>query len=121
MSKGNQNFGFDPDDPVIIGKTATITVFVAGLTAAEVASADWRLFDRTPAEGTISPLVTKSTGGSGLTVANVTGGVNFTVLLDPADTSALEGGDYFHRVDYVHTDGSEHESGRGMGRLTARA
>jgi hypothetical protein len=114
MSKGNQNFGFDPDDPVIIGKTATIVVFVADLTAAEVTSADWRLFDRTPAEGAISPLVTKSTGGSGVT---------FTIALDPADTldPELEGSDYFHRIDYVHTDGSDLEAARGMGRLTPRA
>ena len=121
MSSGLQNFGFDPTNPIIIGKDASINFPTADLQAANVASAEWALFALRPEESTSqSALVTKTVAGGGITLTNNGTSVDFTVTLNPADTSALAGGDYFHRLDYVHTDGRELEAARGNGRLTPR-
>ena len=60
------------------------------------------------------------TVGSGITLTDNAPNVDVVVTLAPADTSALAGGDYFHRLDYVHTNGDQFEAARGTGRLTPR-
>lgn len=64
-------------------------------------------------------LVTK-TNVSGTQLTDGAEGLELLVTLDPADTAALTGGDYFHRLDYVSTTADEVESLRGRGRLTPR-
>jgi len=117
MSVSNQNFGFTDGDPVIIGKTAQVQFTIANLTAADVASAEWSLFALRPIEDpTQTALVTKTD----LALTDNAGSLEVLVTLDPADTSALAGGDYFHRLDYVHTNGDQFEAARGTGRFTPR-
>ena len=120
MSLSNQNFGFTDGDPVILGKRNVIKFTISDLTAAEVDSAEWVLMDISPVEGTPTALVTKSTS-SGIAVADGSSGLEATITLEGSDTSSLSGGDYFHRLDYVHTDGALYEAARGTGRLTPRA
>ena len=119
MSVSRQEFGFTTGDPVIAGRTFVLQFTIASLTAAEVASAEWVLIDINPIEGTPTSLVTK-TVGAGIVLTDDAAGLLVTVTVDPADTAALSG-DYFHRFDYVHTDGSSYEGARGTGRLTPRA
>lgn len=119
MSLSGQDFGATDGDPVILGKTFVLQFTITGLQASEVVSAEWILADQAPGQGTQTPIVTK-TIGSGIALADSGSDLQVTVTVDPADTSALTAGDYFHRLDYVHTDGSQYEAARGTGRLTAR-
>ena len=50
-------------------------------------------------------LITKSTGGHGITITNTTGG-NFTVALAAADTKTLEPGSYLHQATLTDTFGN---------------
>ncbi|MEM9670660.1 MAG: hypothetical protein AAF950_17220 [Pseudomonadota bacterium] len=119
MSLSGQDFGLTDGDPVILGKTFVVQFTITGLQASEVVSAEWILADQDPGIGTSTPIVTK-TVGSGITLTNSGADLQVTVTVDPADTATLTAGDYFHRLDYVHSDGSQYEAARGTGRLTAR-
>jgi len=119
MSLSGQDFGKTIGDPVILGKTFVLQFMITGLQASEVTSAEWILATEDPSLGSASVLFTK-TVGSGIVLTNVGSDLHVTVTVDPGDTSALDAGDYFHRPDYAHTDGSQYEAARGIGRLTAR-
>ncbi|MGI9493814.1 MAG: hypothetical protein ACR2QF_15565 [Geminicoccaceae bacterium] len=120
MSSAQQDFGFNRADPVIVGKTAQVQFTIANLTAAEVASAEWALFTLRPEEEPSQTALVTKTVGSGITLTDNAGSLDVLVSLDPDDTSTLPGGDYFHRLDYVHTNGDQFEAARGTGRLTPR-
>ena len=121
MSLGEQNFGFDPANPVVLGKKIEILFVIPDLLVAGVSSVEWILADTSPRE-TPSPNVSVTkTNVSGIQLTDGAEGLEVLVTMDPIDTAALSGGDYFHRLDYVHTDGSEQEAARGTGRLTPRA
>ena len=119
MSLAGQNFGFADSDPVIIGKTFVIQFTIADLQVANVVSAEWILAETDPAEGTSTPDITKSLG-SGIALQDSGADLLVTVTVDPDDMTDLAPGDYFHRLDYEHTDGSQYEAARGIGRLTPR-
>lgn len=119
MSLSGQDFGKTVGDPVILGKTFVLQFTITGLQASEVTSAEWILATEDPSLGSASVLVTKSVG-SGIVLTNFGADLQVRVTVDPADTSALTAGDFFHRLDYTHTDGSQYEAARGIGRLTAR-
>ena len=124
MSVSQQDFGFDRTDLAIIGKTRTIPFVISNIQVADIASAEWALFTLTPEEDpNQTSLVTKTVAGGGINLANNGSDVDVVVTLDPADTALptpLAGGDYFHRLDYVHTGGDQFEVGRGRARLTPR-
>ena len=120
MSSAQQDFGFNRADPVIIGKTAQVQFVIPNLTAANVASAEWALYVLRPIEDPNQTALVTKTVGSGIALADGASGLEVLVTLDPADTTSLAGGDYFHRLDYVHTSGDQFEAARGTGRLTPR-
>lgn len=121
MSLSGQDFGKTIGDPVILGKTFVLQFTITGLQASEVVSAEWILASEDPNLGTPTTHITK-TVGSGIVLANSGSDLLVTVTVDPTDMTdiSLPAGDYFHRLDYVHTDGSQYEAARGIGRLTAR-
>ncbi|MGI9420408.1 MAG: hypothetical protein ACR2RA_21515 [Geminicoccaceae bacterium] len=120
MSIGEQDFGFDPKEPVALGKTIVIQVDIPNLLISGVTSAEWALFQSNPQEQpTQTALVTK-TIGAGIALTDGASGLEVLVTLDPGDTSALAVADYYHRLDYVASGGGQHEAARGRARLSAR-
>ena len=123
MSVSQQDFGFDPTNLAIIGKTITIPFVISNIQTADIASAEWSLFTLTPEEDPNRTALVTKTNASGITLTNNGSNVDAVVTLDPADTTLptqLAGGDYFHRLDYVHTNSDQFEAARGKGRLTPR-
>ncbi len=119
MTVSGQDFGTADGAPVVIGKTFVVEFTIADLQSSEVSSAEWILADEDPGPGTPTILVTK-TVGSGIVLIDSGDDLQVTVTVDPSDTEDLDASDYFHRLDYVHTDGSEFEAARGTARLTGR-
>jgi hypothetical protein len=121
MSIAQQDIGYDPKDPVIKGKTNVFRVLVPNLTVAEVASAEFVILDRSPAETPTPTVLLTKTEASGITLADGATGLEATIQTDPDDTKDLIGTDFKFRLDYVATTGGEHESVRAWIRLTPRA
>lgn len=113
MSISEQNFGFDPRKLAVLGRDIDLFFTIDGIQVDDVASAEWVLVNDA---GTA--LVTK-TVGAGITLTDITSGLQLSVELDSADTADLAADDYRHRLEYVRTGGSERESLRGHARLTA--
>lgn len=120
MSLAQQNFGFDPKNPVILGKTNRFQFDIPNLLVSDVSSMEWILADLSPVETPTPNVLVTKTNGSGIALTDGPEGLEVLVTLDPADTAALAGGDYFHRLDYISTTADEVESLRGRGRLTPR-
>ncbi len=89
------------EDLVFAGNTIRIDFTVTtGGTAGGVTVAQWAMFDKRPEEAIASQTAAVSkTLGSGITVADgsVTGTVVVSVVLQPADTNALDG-DFYHEL-----------------------
>ncbi len=107
MTLANQDVGTDPTAPVIRGDTIRLEFTVAGLSLGDVASAEWRLADRTPAEASPQTLITKTSGAGITTAHNPPSSVGVTVLLDPTDTQTLAPGDYYHELEITRTGGGD--------------
>lgn len=120
MSIAEQDFGFDPKDLVVIGKTAKRQFLIPALQVSGVTSAEWALFDLSPEEQSGQTARVTKTVGSGLALSDVGSDLQVDLTLDPADTVNLAGGDFFHRLDYVAASGDQVEALRGTGRLTPR-
>lgn len=118
MTVSGQDFGTTDGSPVVVGKTIVVEFTIADLQSSEVTSAEWILADKNPEDDDPSILITK-TVGSGIVLADSGTDLQVTVTVDATDTEDLDAGDYFHRLDYVHTDGSSYESARGTARLHA--
>lgn len=75
-----------------------------GTTALDLtgATVKWKL-SRTPQT---AALVTKQTGGSGITVDSAASGT-FTVTLESADTATLARGRYYHETQVIDASGNE--------------
>lgn len=120
MSIGQQDFGFDPKNPVILGKTNRFQFDIPDLLVSEVSSMEWILADLSPVETPTPTVLVTKTVGSGIALTDGAAGLEVLVTLDPVDTVLLPGADYFHRLDYVSTSSDQFESLRGRGRLTPR-
>lgn len=98
MTARNQNFEMHKGDT----RTVTVTVTddddqAVNLTGATV---KWAVAN-TPTSAT---LISKQTGGSGISITNATGGV-FVITLVPADTSSLSARTYYHEAQVTDAAG----------------
>lgn len=126
MTLANQDAGTTAASPLVRGDTIALRFNVTSLVQAEVASAIYRVLSHAPEIPGANLLLTKQTGGSGVTFAdNADPGpptsVDFDVAIDPADTSALFADDYYHELRVTKSNGLTTVSSKGTLRLSAGA
>jgi len=122
MTLPNQDVGTNTSSPVLRGSTINLRFTVTPLTDAEVASAIYRMLSHDPQTPGANVLITKQTGGQGVTFANnPTSGVDFDVVIDPADTASLFEDDYYHGLWVTKSNGLITAVSTGTIRLTAGA
>lgn len=90
--------------------TLTVTVKETDGTATTITSAaiSWKASK----SNSKTAAITKSTAAGGVTITNGAGGI-FTVSLDPADTTSLEG-DYIHEAQITFSNGDVRTVLRGV-------
>ena len=126
MTLANQDAGTNAAAPLVRGDTINLRFNVTNLVAAEVTTAIYRVLSHFPKNPGANLLLTKQTGGSGVTFAdNADPGpptsVDFDVVIDAADTDAWFADDYYHDLRVTKAGGATATSSKGTLRLSAGA
>ena len=126
MTLANQDAGTNAAAPLVRGDTISMRFNVTNLVAAEVSTAIYRVMSHTPKTPGANLLLTKQTGGAGITFAdNADPGpptsVDFDVVIDAADSATLFADDYYHDLRVTKTGGATTTSSKGTLRLSAGA
>lgn len=95
------------DFSMTVGDTKLLDVSVTEVsdgtpTVITSATIAWKATKSLRPAATVS--ISKSTGGSGITITSGSGGT-FRVTLDPSDTSSLTPGDYYHEAQITFSGG----------------